>query len=331
MSGTTTARGSALAHWFAELEPGLWQDIVESGAVPAETLSRARDEWRALALYACVRGLVAGGGFSRDTADAVDQLHATATRDWSADARAMTAERYAEYGGIGQALQHAGAGAVDGRLGEAAAAHAAGPANEELAEVFAALHASLADAAAEVVRAPHPPLALLHAAGARLTRAGHGWALGGSGLLFALGLADHVGDWDLQTDASPEDCERACAGLPQERWDHNGCHADHKLRLWSGEAEIVIRFAFATPRGVVRLPLVQCGEWQGVPLAAPESWAVAYALLAELEGPPSRAAKSERLLAHMAGVGARTAAIESLLAQPLPAALAARLAALPRR
>lgn len=331
MSREPAARGRALARWFSDLEPALWRDIAESGAVPEALAARAREEWRALALYACVRGLVAGGGFSRETADAVDALNETAGHDWPAEARARLAARYAEYGGIGQALQHTGAEQVDARLAAAAAAHVLDTQPTALAEVFEAMHASLTEAAAEVVRAPHPPLRLLQAAGERLDRAGIEWGLGGSGLLFALGLGDHVGDWDLQTDASPEDCERACVDLPNERWDHNGCHADHKLVLWGGEAEIVIRFAFATPRGVVRLPLVPSGRWHGVPLASPEAWAAAYALLAELEGPISRADKSERLLEHLRRHGADRATLDRLQTQPLPLALAARLAALPRR
>ena len=53
----------------------------------------------------------------------------------------------------------------------------------------------------------HPPFGQLVAAGERLTGAGHLWGLGGSGLLLALGLTDHVGDWDLQTDASADACQ----------------------------------------------------------------------------------------------------------------------------
>ena len=178
--------------------------------------------------------------------------------------------------------------------------------------------------------AVHPPFEQLADAGARLDAAELGWALGGSGLLHALGLADHVGDWDLQTDASPEDCEAALAGRPYERFAANGCHADYKLTLKDADAEIIIRFAFATPRGVVRIPTRVSGHWRGMPLASPEGWAVAYWLLGELDGVPARTAKAERLLAHLAMHGADRARLTELLAQPLPAALASRLEALQR-
>jgi hypothetical protein len=181
------------------------------------------------------------------------------------------------------------------------------------------------------VNPAHPPIEQLLEAGARLDGAGIAWGLGGSGLLHALGLAEHVGDWDLQTDAGPEDCERAFAGRPWRRFDANGCHADHKLTLLDAEVEIVIRFAFATPRGVVRVPARRSGAWRGVPLAGPEGWAVAYWLLGELEHDASRTAKAEALLAHLAAGGADVARVAELRAQPLPPALDARLAVLPAR
>lgn len=178
--------------------------------------------------------------------------------------------------------------------------------------------------------AVHPPFDQLAEAGARLDAAGLVWALGGSGLLHVLDLADHVGDWDLQTDASPEDCEAAFAGRPYQRYDANGCHADHKLTLLDADAEIIIRFAFATPRGVVRIPTRVAGHWRGMPLASPEGWAAAYWLLGELDGVPARTVKAERLLAHLDHEGAHQARLAELLAQPLPPALVERLAALRR-
>lgn len=331
MTGGPARRARALAHWWELLAPRWWRDIEEGGGIPAGAESRAREEWDALALYACVRGLVAAGGFNRETIEGVDALHALAGRDWTEAKRRHLSERYAEYGGIGQALQHEGAAEVEARLGAACAAHVASPAPARLADVFSALHESVAEAAAEVVRAPHPPLDLLREAGSRLTRAGIEWALGGSGLLHALALADEVGDWDLQTDASPEECEAALAGLAFERFDHGGCHADHKLALWDGTLEVVIRFAFFARGGIVRIPLRRSGEWQGVPLASPEGWAAAYALLGELEDSPARIAKSERLLGWLECEGACSAALDALLAQPLPAPLAARLGGLARR
>ena len=100
--------------------------------------------------------------------------------------------------------------------------------------------------------------------------------------------------------------------------------------MLDAEAEIIIRFAFATARGVVRVPTRVSGHWRGMPLASPEGWAVAYWLLGELDGAPERTVKAERLLAHLTTHGANPARLAEMLAQPLPVALAARLEALRR-
>ena len=167
-----------------------------------------------------------------------------------------------------------------------------------------------------------PALAPLVARVERLESSGIVVALGGSGLLAALGLADIVRDWDLTTDAALETVREALAG---ERTAHHGSdelHADQKLVLDDEAIEIIIGFAFHVEGGVVRIPTVVTGRWQGIPLGSPEGWAVAYELL-------GRPRKSETLLAHLAAVGADAQSIARLLREPLPGAIAARLADLP--
>jgi hypothetical protein len=163
-----------------------------------------------------------------------------------------------------------------------------------------------------------PLLDTLH----RLERAGFVVALGGSGLLAALGLGEEAHDWDLTTDASPDD---VAAHLPAEieRVGSSGIHADHKLRLAGGVVEIICGFAIRSGADVVRIPTVVSARAEGVPLGSPEAWAVAYALL-------GRAEKSERLLKWLDQRGAEAGAVARMLAEPLPQPLAARLAALPR-
>jgi hypothetical protein len=125
--------------------------------------ARQEREWECFALYACVRGLVAAGGFNRETAAAIDALHEAALDGWIAkrrssetleERRTLIAERYAEYGAIGQAEEQGGPALVTRRLGEAAARHLAapGPASPELAELVGALHEALVEGAAEAVR-----------------------------------------------------------------------------------------------------------------------------------------------------------------------------------
>src|SRR5699024_3381920 len=70
-------------------------------------------------------------------------------------------------------------------------------------------------------RAPHPPLALVQAVHADLAARGQ-VVLGGSALLYALGLVDSVGDWDLVTDVPADQVAKVLAarGLAAER--HSG-------------------------------------------------------------------------------------------------------------
>jgi hypothetical protein len=158
-------RGQALAAFFFAVAPRLLADLEESGLVPLEPPEARRRvalEWESFALYACVRGLVAAGGFNRETAQAIDALHRAVLERWLAESssleafearRAALAPRYEEYGRIGQEGGAAGAGSVTARLGEAAALHiGAGTPSADLARLVGGLHEALAEGGAEAVR-----------------------------------------------------------------------------------------------------------------------------------------------------------------------------------
>jgi hypothetical protein len=174
----------------------------------------------------------------------------------------------------------------------------------------------------QTVRAPTPPLEPLLEVADILRQGGVEFALGGSGLLHALGLAGTVGDWDLTTDAEPGMIYRMFEGRPQERHGPSGVHADEKLRLCGGAVELIMGMGFLTPAGICRVPTLVAGSWRGVPLASPEAWAVAYSLL-------GRGEKADRLFARLRERGADARAVARLLSEPLPPVLAARLRALP--
>jgi hypothetical protein len=163
MIADPTRRGHALAEFYRSVAPRLFHDLEESGALSdADAGASARDEWECFALYACVRALVAAGGFNRETGAAIEALHESvlgvaavgAPRSPAVTRRVRVAERYAEYGAIGQAGGAAGAATVTQRLGEAAARHMAAPAaaSEALAEIAGALHEQLVEGASEAVR-----------------------------------------------------------------------------------------------------------------------------------------------------------------------------------
>ncbi|HEY3216894.1 MAG TPA: hypothetical protein VGK93_10425 [Candidatus Eisenbacteria bacterium] len=183
-------RGRFAAEFYASVAPRLFDDIVESGVLPAaspDAVRRAHAEWECFALYACVRGLVAAGGFNQETSRALDAMHEAALADEarsrppgeapnpvpsegpgpapgetadpppaeeSTKRRVLISERYAEYGSIGQEGGATGAATVGLRLGKAAAQHMAAPAaaTEELATLVASLHEALVEGVAEAVR-----------------------------------------------------------------------------------------------------------------------------------------------------------------------------------
>lgn len=167
-----------------------------------------------------------------------------------------------------------------------------------------------------------PPLRPLRDVVARIEGAGLACALGGSGLLVALGLARRARDWDLTTDAPRTRLEPLLADLIPEHVGPNGVHADQKLVLPALRIECIIGFAFHAGGPIVRIPTRVMRRWRGLPVGSPEAWAVAYALL-------GRSAKSDLLFAHLARRGADAQVVDLLLDEPLPDALARRLRALP--
>ena len=77
--GASVERGRRVASFWAAVAPRLFGDLLESGLLPPsdpEAEARARDEWEAFALHACVRGLVAASGFTLGTGKSLDAFHA---------------------------------------------------------------------------------------------------------------------------------------------------------------------------------------------------------------------------------------------------------------
>ena len=168
-----------------------------------------------------------------------------------------------------------------------------------------------------------PPLGPLEEVHRRLDRAGIEHALGASALLHSLGLEDHVGDWDINTEAGHDVLGPLFADLDAVKFGSSGIHADSKIQLFGANVEVIVRMAIIAEGKVVRIPTLPRGEWRGVPVGSPEAWAVSYALL-------GRAEKSERLFAWLAQHGARGEDVARMLEEPLPPALAAKLEALPK-
>ena len=335
----------ALAAFFTDVSPRLLHELAEAGALAGVSEAAAGPEWQAAALHACIRGVVAEDDRSEVRADLVDELHdlllpALAPAGEQAARRAHLARRYGEYDGIARTHGRRDAAAVPAAIAAACARHlglapgaafveAAAPLLEALAEGAAAV---LAEAAAPALRLP--PVEPLRRLTERLDAAGIEWGVGASGLLASLGLVDEVNDWDVQLEAEPDAVRALYADLPYAFHGHGGCHADWKLGFEAARTELIPRFAFFVPAGIVRVRLAVSRHWRGLPIASPEGWACAYWLMGAHDEPPlraRRAARAELLFAHLEREGADRARLEAMLAEPLPDALAGRLRALPAR
>jgi hypothetical protein len=149
-------RGQALAEFYRDVAPRLLLELEQSGLLGGPATEEARGEWECIALYACVRGLVAAGGFNRETGRALDAFHEAVLADSpeSSPRRALVSRRYEEYGAIGQAGGAAGAATVTERLGARAAEYLAAPNPPPagLAEQVGDLHEALVEGATESVR-----------------------------------------------------------------------------------------------------------------------------------------------------------------------------------
>ena len=329
----------ALAAFFADVSPRLLQELADAGALAGVAEATARAEWQAVALHACIRGVVAEDDHSDAKADLVDALHdlvlpTLAPAAVQAALRAHLARRYGEYDGIARTHGRRDAASVPAAIATACARRMRAADAKAFAAAAAPLLEALADGAAAVLAeaaAPAlvlPPVEPLRRLTARLDAAGIEWGVGASGLLAALGLVHEVNDWDVQVEAEPDALRALFADLEYAFHGHGACHADWKLSFAGPRTEVIPRFAFFVPGGVVRVRLAVSRHWRGLPIASPEGWACAYWLMGEYDEPAlraRRAARAERLFAHLERAGADRERTAAMLAEPLPEPLAVRL------
>lgn len=114
---------------------------------------------------------------------------------------------------------------------------------------------------------PHPSIDPLRDLLRRLQAARIEAALGGSGLLYALGLAERISDWDLTTDAEPGAVRMALTGFSWE--DRTGGQnfesaGRYVVHVDGEELDLISRSALRSEAGITRLPTIITGWWQGL-------------------------------------------------------------------
>jgi hypothetical protein len=134
-----------------------------------------------------------------------------------------------------------------------------------------------------------PPFDVVATVVAALRAHGAEAAIGGSGLLAALGLVEQVRDWDVTTDTDTGVVERALrsTGLPYRRSTAGDGPYRSRARVIvaADEHDVDVLVAFAVQDGdrVVPLPTRVTRTWRGLPIADPLVWRDAYRLLGRTE------------------------------------------------
>jgi hypothetical protein len=112
-------------------------------------------------------------------------------------------------------------------------------------------------------------------------------AIGGSGLLAALGLTKVVRDWDITTDGAPSSVERALVevGYPFRRGAvEAGIFASDALYVVDAEThevDVIVGFAVRIEDRKIELPTRVTGTWRSLPIADPNIWEQAYRAMGE--------------------------------------------------
>ena len=163
-----------------------------------------------------------------------------------------------------------------------------------------------------------PSLEPLLAITSQLEQAHIPYALGGSGLLYSLGLIDRVRDWDLTTEAALGDVLTALdqfthTASPSGDYPFGSSYRIAFRHAWP-EIDLIGNFSIHTASGLCRLPAIPTRRWEGVDVGSPEVWFVAYALMNRME-------KARLLYHYLDQHEVNLEIMNMLLDQPLPDSL----------
>ncbi|TWT09334.1 hypothetical protein [Planomicrobium sp. CPCC 101079] len=142
------------------------------------------------------------------------------------------------------------------------------------------------------------------------------YALGASGLLFALGLMEHreMGDWDLFTEAPHGDVKKALKNFASKDTVCGDYPYATEYKILFNEKgtaiEVAGNFAIYHQDQLCKIPVVISRIWEGIKLGSPEVWYVAYTLM-------ERRASAHLLQSYLQSVGADQKILALLMKEPL--------------
>ncbi|MGD8190751.1 hypothetical protein ACQCN2_12295 [Brevibacillus ginsengisoli] len=160
-----------------------------------------------------------------------------------------------------------------------------------------------------------PSLEPLLAVTKHLEQANITYALGGSGLLYSLGLIERVRDWDITTEAPLEEVMSALDHLAHTASPSGDYPFASSYRISfhhaQPEIDLIGNFSILSEAGTCQLPTIPTFRWEGVAVGSPEVWYVAYYLMNRMD-------KAQLLHRYLKQHGFNSEVMNKLLSQPLP-------------
>jgi hypothetical protein len=119
---------------------------------------------------------------------------------------------------------------------------------------------------------------------AALQRGGLVTAIGGSGLLVAIGLSDEANDWDITVDGPDDRVTAALADAGLEFRDGTVRDGRFASTRWivacdGHDIDVMVNYAIYGPEGICQLPTRVTRQWRGLPIGDPAVWEQVYRLL----------------------------------------------------
>ncbi|MGQ8874412.1 hypothetical protein [Paenibacillus sp. TSA_86.1] len=113
------------------------------------------------------------------------------------------------------------------------------------------------------------------------------YSLGGSAMLYVLGLVDSVNDWDVMVDCPKSKFIEAIAAydwIEKESGDKPFA-SEYRLEIKSLDVDVIGGFAFDVDGRRLELPLcpIPNVKWHGMNVSSPEVWYVAYHMMGRPE------------------------------------------------